>query len=41
MAPKHDGRVRELTFELFDEGYSSDFVAARLCMSFSIVENGI
>lgn len=38
MAPKHDGRVRELAVELFDEGHGRDFVAARLCMSSSIVE---
>lgn len=38
MPQKHDRRVRELAVELFDEGYGRDFVAARLCMSSSIVE---
>lgn len=38
MPPKHDRKVRELAVELFDEGHGRDFVAARLCMSSSIVE---
>ena len=38
MPQKHDRRVRELAVELFDEGYGRAFVAARLCMSSSIVE---
>ena len=38
MPPKHDRKMRELAVELFDEGYGRDIVAARLCMSASIVE---
>ena len=38
--PKHDRKMRELAVRLFDEGNGRDIVAARLCMSASIVENG-
>lgn len=38
MPPKHDRKMRELAVDLFDKGYGRGFVAARLCMSSSIVE---
>lgn len=38
MPPRHDRKMRELAVGLFEAGYGRDSVAAKLCISASIVE---